>query len=372
VLRAGAGTFYDLGLGAASIVPSYWPNSAFTFYSGVSLPVSNASSYLPAISLAPPYSDQVYAFTPNLQLPRSYQWNVALEKEFAGKQALSVTYLGQAGRDLLRKEAMYQPNPNFSGLFYVTENDARSNYNALQVQFRRPLSASVQALVSYSFSHSLDNASNDFVAGPSNTVISAANDYASSDFDVRHSFSGAVIWELRSATHVPVVSQVTRGWSLSTMIVARSGFPLNANVYLGASVLQEQFTRPDVVPGQPFWISNPHAPGGQVLNPDAFAVPTTVRQGTEGRNDIPGFGFTQVDVSLARMFSLGERLRLQFRADAFNVLNHPNFTNPGAYIQYGPLEYQSTEMLNQGLGGLNPLFQGGGPRSLQLSLKLTF
>ena len=372
VLRAGAGTFYDLGLGPASIVPSYWPNSAFTFYSGVSVPVSNASSYLPAISLAPPYSDQVYAFRPNLQLPRSYQWNVAIEKEFAGKQALSITYLGQAGRDLLRKAAIFQPNPNFSGLFYLTENDARSNYNALQVQFRRPLSSSVQALLSYSFSHSLDNASNDFVAGPSNTVISAANDYASSDFDARHSFSGAMICELPSAKQVPVVSQITKGWSLSTMIVARSGFPFNAEVYLGASVLQEQFTRPDLVPGQPLWIPNAHAPAGKTLNPNAFVVPTSVRQGTEGRNDIPGFGSTQVDVSMARLFSLGDRLALRFRADAFNVLNHPNFTNPGAYIQYGPLEYQSTEMLNQGLGGLNPLFQGGGPRSLQLSLKLTF
>jgi hypothetical protein len=97
-----------------------------------------------------------------------------------------------------------------------------------------------------------------------------------------------------------------------------------------------------------------------------------VRQGTEGRNDIPGFGLTQADVSLGRLFSLGERFKLQFRADAFNALNHPNFTNPGGFIQFGTLEFQSSSMLNHGLGGLNPLFQSGGPRSLQLSLKLTF
>ena len=372
VLRAGAGVFYDLGLGAASIVPSYWPNSAFTFYPGVSVPLSGASSYLPAISLAPPYSDQVYAFAPDLTLPRSYQWNLALEKSFAGKQAVSVTYLGQAGRDLLRKEALFQPNPNFSGLFYITANDALSNYHALQAQYRRPLSRSVQALLSYSFSHSLDNASNDFLAGLSNTVISAKNDYASSDFDVRHSFSGAVTWELPSAGRVPVLSQVTKNWSLATMIVARSGFPMNAHVYLGASALANQFTRPDLVPGQPLWISSAQAPGGKALNPNAFVVPSSTRQGTEGRNDIPGFGFTQADVSLARIFPLGDRFRLQFRGDAFDVLNHPNFTNPGGYIQFGAIEYQSTKMLNQGLGGLNSLFQGGGPRSLQASLKLTF
>jgi hypothetical protein len=69
---------------------------------------------------------------------------------------------------------------------------------------------------------------------------------------------------------------------------------------------------------------------------------------------------------------LGERVKLQFRTDAFNILNHPNFANPAGYIQFGPLYFQSQQMLNQALGGLNPLFQEGGPRSLQVSLKLTF
>jgi hypothetical protein len=371
VVRAGAGVFYDLGLGTASIVSSYWPNSAFAFYPGVSLPLSGVSSYLPALSSAPPYTDQIYAFSPDLKLPRSYQWNVAVEKSFAGKQALSVTYVGQAGRDQLRKSATSTPNSNFTGLFYLTENDARSNYNALQVQYRRPLSGNVQALLNYSFSHSLDNVSDDGVSGVSNTVISSKNDYASSDFDVRHSFSGAVTWELPSAKSLRYLSAITRAWSLDAMVVARTGFPLNAHVFLGASELAQQYTRPDLVTGQPLWIPNEQAPGRKALNPNAFAVPSSVRQGTEGRNDIRGFGFTQADLSLGRLFSLGDRMRLQFRADAFNVLNHPNFSNPAGYIQFGSQEFESTKMLNQGLGGLNPLFQGGGPRSLQLSLKLT-
>jgi hypothetical protein len=226
--------------------------------------------------------------------------------------------------------------------------------------------------VSYSFSHSLDNASNDFLAGLSNTVISAANDYASSDFDVRQSFSGAVTWELPSPGRIALLSQITKNWSLATMVVARSGFPLNARVYLGASSLANQFTRPDLLAGQPVWILNSEVPGGKALNPDAFSVPNSDRQGSEGRNDITGFGFTQLDLSLGRLFALGDRLRLAFRADAFNALNHPNFTNPSGYIQFGTLQLQSQRMLNRGLGGLNPLFQGGGPRSLQLSLKLTF
>lgn len=104
----------------------------------------------------------------------------------------------------------------------------------------------------------------------------------------------------------------------------------------------------------------------------AFAVPSTVRQGSEGRNDIPGFGLTQIDLSIARKFELTERFALKFRADAFNLLNHPNFTNPLARVEFGPLDLDSIQMANQGLGGLNPLFQEGGPRSLQLSLKFSF
>jgi hypothetical protein len=75
---------------------------------------------------------------------------------------------------------------------------------------------------------------------------------------------------------------------------------------------------------------------------------------------------------LGRSFPVTEKVSLQFRADAFNLLNHPNFTNPQAYVEFGPASLQSAEMLNAGLGGLNALFQEGGPRSLQLSLKLTF
>ncbi len=75
---------------------------------------------------------------------------------------------------------------------------------------------------------------------------------------------------------------------------------------------------------------------------------------------------------MVRKFPLTERLNLEFRADAFNLFNHPNFTNPPGYIQFGSYGLQSQQMLNEGLGGLNPLFQEGGPRSLQLSLRLTF
>jgi hypothetical protein len=390
VVRAGGGIFYDLGVGESAALGGAFPNTAVNFVPGVPLPIADATPFLPAFpSLRPPFPDGVLAFEDNLRLPRSYQWNVALEKSFGDRQVVSATYVGQAGRDLLRQIALFQPNSNFQGGLFLDENDARSNYDALQVQYRRPLSSRVQALLNYTWSHSLDNASNDVILGLPNTTVSGASDYASSDFDVRHSFSGALTYSIPSAARSGPVSFLTRDWSLDTVIVVRSGFPFNANVTsVSVDPGGHVTTRPDRTPGQPLYLQGSQCarvfqglgtltqgqscPGGKGLNPAAFSVPSTVRQGTEGRNDIPGFGLTQVDLSIGRKFSFTERISLQFRADAFNVFNHPNFTNPAGSLDCGPTCLLSLQMLNQGLGGLTPLFQEGGPRSLQLSLKLSF
>jgi hypothetical protein len=381
ILRGGAGIFYDTGVGSSGTVGVEYPNTASLEFPSVSMPVGDVQPYLPVISLEPPYPDGIYAMDPNLKLPRSYQWNLALEKSFGSTQVISATYVGQAGRDLLRQEALYQPNPNFLGEFLLNENDARSNYNALQLQYRRRLSRGLQALANYTWSHSLDNDSNDVISGQSNTVISAVSDYASSDFNVAQSFSGALTYAIPSAAKTGPLALLLKDWSVDTVIVARSGFPFNGIVFSTSPDPGGYATsRPDLVPGQPLWLYGPHCvavdgppcAGGKGLNPAAFVVPASVRQGTEARNDIPGFGLTQVDLSISRNFKVTERLNVQFRADAFNLLNHPNFTNPQGYVEYGPFYLQSQQMLNQGLGGLNPLFQEGGPRSLQLSLRVTF
>src|SRR6185437_5545285 len=200
VFRAGGGVFYDTGAGGSAQLALNFTNTAFKFTpTSVPLPLADPTPFLPTFSIQPPFAGG-QGVTPDLRLPRSYQWNVALEKSF-GAQVLTATYVGQAGRNLLRQEAFALSNVNFQpGTdFLLTVNDARSNYNALQIQFRRPLSSHLQALLNYTWAHSLDNASNDVVAGLSNTVISAATDYASSDFDVRHSFSGAFAYAVPSA-----------------------------------------------------------------------------------------------------------------------------------------------------------------------------
>jgi hypothetical protein len=116
---------------------------------------------------------------------------------------------------------------------------------------------------------------------------------------------------------------------------------------------------------------------GEQFNPAAFSVPPTGVQGNLGRNFLRGFPVGQVDFSVRREFPIYERLRLQFRADAFNLFNHPNFANPDG-IMTDPTFGISTQMLGTSLGstgitgGFNPLYQIGGPRSFQLAAKFVF
>ena len=117
--------------------------------------------------------------------------------------------------------------------------------------------------------------------------------------------------------------------------------------------------------------------GGRRINRAAFATPATPRQGTLGRNALRGFGAWQLDLALRREFGLSERCNLQLRAELFNVFNHPNFGDPVNNLQNAQFG-QAIQMLGRSLGaggssgGLSPLYQLGGPRSIQLVLKLNF
>ncbi|MFP5227305.1 MAG: carboxypeptidase regulatory-like domain-containing protein [Acidobacteriota bacterium] len=372
VIRGGVGLFYDLGSGGAADAAAFFPGSISRILLDVPLPYAAQSSDLPEVSLAPPYP-LVKAFDPGLVLPRSWEWNLAVEKGLSGHQAATITYVGQDGEDQLRQQDYYQPNANFSSAFLFTNNSAWSNYNSLQLQYRATLPGRLQTLLNYTYAHSLDNASDDAVLGLANTIVSGARDYSSSDFDVRHSFSGAVTATLPPSAGSPLLRALEHGWSLAGVAVLRTGFPFNAT-YRGLSAATGGYAavRPDLVSGQPLWMRNPGAATGRSLNPAAFSIPAAPRQGTESRNDISGFGLKELDCTLGRSFPLLDGWQLKFDADAFNILNHPDFANPEALLNQGPTYLESTQMLNTALGGLNPLFQEGGPRSLQLSLKLSF
>jgi len=177
-----------------------------------------------------------------------------------------------------------------------------------------------------------------------------------------------------------VLKQIFGSWSTDSIIYARSAPPVNVvtekNPFGGVLSGANSVQRPNVVFGVPFYLNQPNAPGGKVINAAAFSMPA-MGQGDLGRNALRGFGATQWDLTLRRQFRFTERISLQARGDLSNIFNHPNFGSPINYLS-SPQFGQSTMMLASSLGsggqsgGLNPLYQIGGPRSIQLALKLQF
>jgi hypothetical protein len=378
VLRAGFGTFYDLGSGSLGGVSSYFPYENLKVLLSPAFPLSPPNATPPPLTTNPPVTTILVA-DPNLKLPRTYQWNIALEKSLGSTQSISLTYIGAVGRDLLRSINFVNPNANFQ-FIGVTTNSARSYYNALQVKFQRRLSKGLQGLASYTFSHSIDNASTDanYYENTPGVGNYLSTDRGNSDFDIRHSFTAGVTYDLPSPSSQKFAHAILGGWSLASFILARSAPPVNVvgAIYIAGGI-PLYYPRPNLNPGVPLELFGSQYPGGKIFNRAAFTPAPKGQQGAFGRNVLRGFGATQADVTVQRQFHVTENVSLLFRSEFFNIFNHPNFGSPNNSLT-SPLFGHSTETLASSLGsggangGFSPLYQIGGPRSIQLALKLQF
>jgi hypothetical protein len=372
VLRGGFGLFYDLGMGPLANTTVSFPYLRRRVLSNVEYPLSDFVLPLP-FTLNPPVS-RIRATDPNLKLPLTMQWNITLEQSLGSQQSVSAAYVAALGRRLLRLESLFNPNPNFSQVL-VTTNEATSDYHALQIQFQRRLSRGLQALASYTWSHSIDIASNDSSPNAPAAKIDPLRERASSDFDVRHTFNAAVTYGLPAPVKRALIGAILRNWSINAIATARTATPVD--VFVRRDLGFGPFNlRPDLIPGNPLYLEDQSAPGGRQINSAAFVTPQASRQGTLGRNALRGFPVSQVDLALNRRFALTDQIVLQMRADVFNVFNHPNFGDPVGDLGSG-LFGRSTSMLGRSLAsagsaGLNPIYQVGGPRTIQLVLKLQF
>jgi hypothetical protein len=287
------------------------------------------------------------------------------------KQNLTASYVGSRGRRLLAAFFYFPPdNPNFSlgNGVEVTSNAASSNYDALQLKYKKIISHGVQALASYTWSHAIDNASSNF--GLFSSLLRG-----SSDFDVRHNFQAAATYDVPEINANRVASAILGRWGIDVRVSARSSLPIDlvGSFEINPVTGQNHNLHPDVVEGQPVYLYGSQYPGGRVINYNAFSVAPAGVDGNAGRNFARGLSAVQADCALRRNFPIYDRLQLQFRAEAFNVFNHPVFGAIYPYVPYGPSLFgYAHSTLNNYLGGLNPLHQSGGPRSLQLALKLIF
>jgi hypothetical protein len=390
VLRGGWGIFYDLASQAvgSTVNPDFYPFGASNFSIGGQYPLDSASAAPPIVSPAQLASGGTLSgFDPKLKLPYTMQWNVAIQHSLGATQTVSASYLGSSGKRLLQTEYDSNVNDNISNALLVS-NQGNSDYNALQLQYQRRVSHGLQALASYTWSHSIDTASESTLSSSSIFIrqLGANVNRGSSDFDVRHAVSAGITYDVPTPGTARLERGILGGWSLQNVFQAWSPTPLNVYSALNLIPYVTGLARPDVVPGETLYLNGSQYPGGRTINSAAFidppADPTTglaLRQGNLGRNALRGFGAWQWDLGVHRNFKLHESLVLQFRAEMFNVLNHPNFGPPDGQTGDAGLFGLSTRMLGQSLDGgfaqgtaLSPLYQIGGPRAIQLALKLQF
>lgn len=408
VLRGGFGVFYDLATSEVGNIlnpnTGAYPYQAVEFLGNGTFPLDPASATPPPIVPPGPTTTGLTAFDPNLNLPYTLQWNVAVEQGLGSAQSLSLSYLGAAGRRLIQSTFVFQPNVNYLSAL-VIGNSAKSDYDALQLQFQRRLSRGLQMVASYSWSHSTDTGSAGSFGNAANTLVPGIDpnaNHGASDFDIRNAFSASITYEVPSPKINSFARAAFGGWSTQNIVIARSAPPVNV-FDPNFPFINNGFTsvRPDMIPGQPLYLYGPRCasvfqtlgelaagqscPGGKGFNPGAFTPPpidpntgAPTRQGNLPRNALRGFGAVQWDFAVHRDFPIHESIKLQFRAELFNVLNHPNFGQPDGVLS-NPTFGRSTQMLgrsldssNQGSGSFSSLYQIGGPRSIQLGLKLMF
>jgi hypothetical protein len=372
VARGGFGVFYDVGnydaLGAYSGGSVGFSSTAV--YLNAAFPLTPQQQTLPAPSTNPPYKN-VTASDPNLRLPYTMQWNGAIEQSLGSSQSITASYVASAGRRLLHSQQykLGGINPLFAsnGYLDLTVGGSNSSYNSLQLKYQRALSHGLQAIASYTWSHAIDDLSSNQSFFP---VLLRGN----ADFDVRHNFAGALTYDVPIKYDQPIARALLEHWGLDLRQTATSAPPVNvyyANVVLPSGA--QANVQANLVAGAPIYVKSATAPGGRLVNYSAFTQPTTGTNGNAPRNFVRGFDTLQTDLAVRREFPLHERLKLQFRAESFNLFNHPNFGSVNGQVSAGKTLFgRASSTLNNSLGGLNPLYQIGGPRSLQLALKLLF
>jgi hypothetical protein len=367
----------------------------------------------------------------NLSTPYVFSWDVNVQHSFTPTLSMEVGYIGNHGSNLVGirdanqaalgsdSQATRPYNAKFPFLSNIFQmgNFYISNYNGLQVTLNARNYHGLSMVAGYTYSHAQDDvaANWDFGAGyglpqDSNNV---AAEYANSDFDIRHRLTVSLTYEIPGRDGY---AQMLKGWEINSIITLQSSQPWGP-IDLGSDIaglgnlpvsppqstpIRWDFygkpsdfrSGPNPIPFFPGGDPNTpaactshaaangsqsslaafgcYAQGNSVLIPPAFGT-----FGTAARNLFPDSGFKNFDFSLAKNWHLGERVRMQFRAEFFNFFNHPNFANPyGGQNGFG---FNDPSASGFGCGcatpdvaAANPAIGSGGPRSVQLGLKFLF
>lgn len=381
VVRAGYGIYYD----QSALAPGeglYFNQPFFDLrllVTSAQFPLSLADPF-PA---NPPFLLPATAFTfqRDLKTPYAQQYSVSLQRQLGSSRVLEIAYVGSKGTKLISARDLNQPapspapvnlrpDPRFADI-NILESRANSNYNALQTRFQQRLDFGLSVLASYTWSKSIDNASAFFTsAGDPNFPQDSNNVRAErgrSAFDVRHRFTTSYSYELpigrghRLLGDSGWLTHVFSGWQTLGIVTLQSGRPFTValiqefdNSNTGRSSLGFGANdRPNVSGNAE--LDNPTP--DRWFNTAAFTLPSFGSFGAAGRNILTGPEFQNVNASLIKDTRIKEQVTLQFRAEFFNLFNHPNFDLPDNFF-------------------LSPTFgqvlSAQAPRRIQFGLKLLF
>jgi hypothetical protein len=384
----------------------------------------------------------IFAFDRNYKTPFVTTWTLGMQHAFSGKLSLDLAYVGNHGSRLtgiqdINQAALgssytlagNQPTRPFYAKYPYLEfinyysNIYRSNYNGLQATFTGRSYHGLDLIVGYTYSHGLDNQSYNWNQYLPKDSFNPNGEYASGDFDIRHRFTLSATYSL---PYIKTWAQLLEGWQVNTILTLQTGQPWQSfdtsNDFSGTGEFADRWdffgNAADFKSGGshsiPFCtgpglggctISSPG--GGTVplsdtvsttlwngcvahggaggcyasLNGKSFLVPPAIGTfGNAGRNIFRDTGFHNLDLSISKNWKFRERFGVQFRAEMFNVTNHPNFANPwGGTSGFGAGATADPSVGPYGCGcatpdvaAVNPVVGSGGARAIQFGLKLTF
>jgi hypothetical protein len=345
----------------------------------------------------------------HLPTPRMYQWNADTGVDLWKNAAFEMQYLGSHAIDLDYSYYLNQPLPGAGsvnprrpnqrfGQIRQIEDGGWSSYNGLTAIFRQRLSHGVEANLSYTWAHDLDTSNDSNGGGTPMIDYDVRADYGNANWDIRNRFVGVVTYSLPEWHQLPrAVQLVAGGWQANAIVTLQSGEPFNigiSNDQANAGNVGTQ--RPTAVrPGVAHCsLANAINRTSCVQVAGIYTLPNLYTYGDVHRNDLKGPGFENTNLSVFKDFPISHGLTLQFRAEAFNLFNHPNPGNPNSTLGSVPVA-SGTEIGNPATGnrvvdpatGLsafgssnfgtitgvqNSGQNGGGARLLQLAGKINF
>jgi hypothetical protein len=358
-------------------------------------PTPGAGNKAPVAGIPGTY---VSTFTdnPNNKTARSYQWNFDAGYGLWNGAGLDVEYLGSHSIHLDRSFYDNQPlspgppgtlnarRPNqLFGEIRKIQNDMYSNYNALTVVLRQRTYHQVAGQVSYTWAHDLDVTADSNNGGTTSQQYNPSADYGNANWDIRNRVVGVITYSLPTFNGSNLlVREALGGWAVNGIVNVQSGFPINVTLNYQSAGTSEGTQRPNFVHATHAncslknYIHNNATP---CIDPTAYTLPANISAkqyafGNLARNQLAGPGFSYENISLFKNFDIYERMKFQFRAEAFNVFNHPSANTPNAVIGASTAAVSQPTFSN--FGTVTSVYQIpgtlSGARVLSLTGKLIF